>query len=89
MNRVLTSLLSVSFPAGIMAALTAVMLISCSRQKDTEFFTGRVNFPVEPNLGVKEAMAARLIPHPRQLEWQKLEMTAFIHFTINTFTDLE
>lgn len=66
-----------------------MMLISCSRQGEPEFFTGRVDFPVQPTLGVKEAMAARLIPHPRQLEWQKLEMTAFIHFTINTFTDME
>jgi len=66
-----------------------LLITSCSQQRETEFFTGRVDFPVQPNLGVKEAMAARLIPHQRQLDWQKLEMTAFIHFTINTFTDME
>ncbi|MXV17652.1 alpha-L-fucosidase [Hufsiella ginkgonis] len=28
-------------------------------------------------------------PAPRQLEWQQMETTAFLHFTVNTFTDKE
>lgn len=28
-------------------------------------------------------------PSPRQLEWQQLETTAFLHFTVNTFTGKE
>ena len=73
----------------IPALLALAVLISCNRYRETEFFTGRIDFPVQPSLGVKEAMAARVVPHQRQLEWQKLEMTAFIHFTVNTFTGLE
>lgn len=29
------------------------------------------------------------LPHPRQLSWQDLEYYAFVHFSINTFTDKE
>ncbi|HEX2982338.1 MAG TPA: alpha-L-fucosidase, partial [Ignavibacteriales bacterium] len=35
------------------------------------------------------AKAANVTPSPRQYEWQKLEMTGFIHFGINTFTEVE
>ena len=33
--------------------------------------------------------AAEVTPLKRQYEWQRLEFTAFIHFTVNTFTDKE
>ncbi len=29
------------------------------------------------------------LPSPRQLRWQRMEMNAFLHFTVNTFTDKE
>src|ERR1035437_7326997 len=29
------------------------------------------------------------IPSPRQMAWHELEFTAFLHFTVNTFTDKE
>jgi len=35
------------------------------------------------------AYAAHVAPSPRQLAWQRLELAAFFHFTVNTFTDLE
>lgn len=33
--------------------------------------------------------AANIVPSPRQLGWQQLELTGFFHFGINTFTDRE
>jgi alpha-L-fucosidase len=33
--------------------------------------------------------AANVLPSKRQLRWQKLELTAFLHFGINTFTGKE
>ena len=32
---------------------------------------------------------AAIVPHKRQVKFQQLEYYAFIHFTVNTFTDKE
>jgi alpha-L-fucosidase len=34
-------------------------------------------------------IAANIVPSPQQLRWQRLELTAFFHFGINTFTGRE
>jgi alpha-L-fucosidase len=33
--------------------------------------------------------AAHVTPSPRQMAWQQRELIGFVHFTINTFTDME
>ena len=29
------------------------------------------------------------VPTPVQLQWQQMETTAFVHFSVNTYTDME
>ena len=36
-----------------------------------------------------EIPSSQVIPSPKQLRYQKMEMVGFIHFTVNTFTDKE
>ncbi len=68
--------------------VVVILLSSCNKAEE-KYYPGRVEFPVRPTFGMKEAMAAHVIPLPKQHEWQELEMTAFLHFGINTFTDKE
>lgn len=66
------------------------LFFSCGQtRQDAEVFVKHVQFPEHATLEQKVSMAARLVPSPQQLEWQQMELTAFLHFSINTFTDRE
>lgn len=62
--------------------------VSCCSQQETHYVKHLV-FPEQATLEEKVEMAARLVPSPQQLEWQQMELTAFLHFGINTFTGRE
>ena len=33
--------------------------------------------------------AAHIAPSAKQMAWQEMELTAFVHYTVNAFTDKE
>ena len=70
-------------------ALLAAICTAGQDQETNDYYVKHVEFPQGATLEQKVDMAARLVPTPQQLEWQQMELTAFLHFGINTFTGRE
>ena len=71
------------------SCLLSIFTLTGHAQQDTTLYIKHVSFPPNATLEQKVSIAARLVPSPQQLEWQKMELTAFLHFGINTFTGRE
>jgi alpha-L-fucosidase len=54
-----------------------------------QFFFLLLLLCVGSSCSVKEPESCGPIPSSQQLVWQKMEMYAFVHFSMNTFTDIE
>ena len=72
----------------ITATALALLLMGCRSDK-TQYYEKHLVFPEGATIEQKVDMASRLVPSRQQLQWQELELTAFLHFGINTFTNRE
>lgn len=63
-------------------------IFATTKQK-TDVYVKHLTFPENATLSEKIDMASHLVPSQRQIRWQGLEITSFIHFGINTFTGRE
>lgn len=66
----------------LLSVLAFAVLVTACNLKVWEDRKGEVDM-------AKVKAAAMVTPHSRQLAWQQLELTAFFHFGINTFTGNE
>ena len=70
----------------ILLLFLTVLFHSCST--DT-YHEKSLRFPEGATLEEKVELASYVIPTQKQLKWQSLELTAFLHFGMNTFTGNE
>lgn len=68
--------------------LSAILLVACNT-KEKSYFKKELTFPEKITPEQKIKLSAYLTPNDQQYEWQQLELTAFIHFGMNTFTGRE
>lgn len=72
----------------ISAFAMMAILAGCSRCTEV-YYEKSLRFPEGISGEEKVEMAARVVPNAKQLQWQQMELTAFLHFGINTFTGNE
>ena len=72
----------------ILTTVLSLTILSGLQAQET-YYEKHVAFPAGATVAEKIEMASRLVPTPQQLEWQRMELTAFLHFGVNTFTGRE
>lgn len=72
----------------ILTTVLSLTILSGLQAQET-YYEKHVAFPAGATAAEKVEMASRLVPTSQQLEWQRMELTAFLHFGVNTFTGRE
>ncbi len=72
----------------LLAGFLIPLFVAC-KGNDASSYVKRLVFPQGIADDEKIRMSAHVVPSQQQLAWQELEMTAFVHFTVNTFTGNE
>lgn len=73
----------------LVTCLLLALSVGGQAQQNGSYFVKHLQFSGNESMNQKVSMAARLVPSPQQLAWQQMELTAFLHFGINTFTGKE
>lgn len=68
---------------------TLVLAATVTSSYSQESYEKHLTFPKGATIEQKLDMASRLVPTKQQLDWQKMELTCFLHFGVNTFTGRE
>jgi alpha-L-fucosidase len=71
------------------ALLASIVSLSGCSQRGNTYFEKKLTFPDLLTSDQKVKLSAYIVPTQSQYEWQQMELTAFIHFGINTFTGQE
>lgn len=69
--------------------LTGIAAFSALSAFASDYYEKEVVFPQSADSITKIEIASRLVPCDRQMRWQERELTAFLHFGMNTFTNRE
>lgn len=68
--------------------LLCISIVSCNTSRN-KYFEKTLSFPENISADQKIKLSSYLVPSPQQYQWQQMELTAFIHFGMNTFTGRE
>lgn len=71
------------------ALLVSLMSLSGCNQRANTYFEKKLAFPDFLISDQKVKLSAYVVPTQSQYEWQRMELAAFIHFGMNTFTGKE
>lgn len=78
-----------TFVNPLIGVVLTILLGACASRGLEQKYEQSLVFPAGSTIEEKLKMASNLVPSPQQAAWQEYELTAFLHFGMNTFTGRE